>query len=137
VILLDTHTLLWLSQDDPQLGKAARETIAQASLNSEILVSAASFWEIGLLLDKARIILSAPLSEWADAVMGRDDIRVIPITADIAVEASSLPGTLHGDPGDRFLIATARIMRARLLTSDGKILAYAKAGHVEATAAHR
>lgn len=49
-LLLDTHSLLWWSADDPRLSTAAREAIALDS--NEVLVSAASAWEIAT---KARI----------------------------------------------------------------------------------
>ncbi len=132
MILLDTNALLWLAEGDPRLGKAAREAIAGAAATATILVSAASFWEIGMLLSKGRISLSEALPQWVQAVAARAEIRIVPIDADIAVEAGLLPGDLHGDPGDRFIIATGRMMRAPLLTSDRKILAYAKAGNIEA-----
>ena len=137
MILLDTNALLWLAESDPRLGKAAREAIAQAASTADILISAVSFWEIGMLLNKGRIGLFEPLPRWADAVTARNEIRIVPVDAEIAVEAGLLPGGLHGDPGDRFLVATARVMRTPLLTSDHKILAYAEAGHVEAIDARR
>jgi PIN domain nuclease of toxin-antitoxin system len=46
-----------------------------------------------------------------------------------------LPGEIHSDPADRFLIATARTRRAVLATHDEKIIAYGKAGHVKVLAA--
>lgn len=137
MILLDTNALLWLAESHPRLGEAARATIAQASGGAQILVSAISFWEIGMLLEKGRISLSEPLIRWADAVRTRSEIRIVAVDAKIAIEAGMLPGGLHGDPGDRFIIATGRITGVPLLTSDRKILAYGKAGHVEAIDARR
>lgn len=43
-LLLDTHILLWWLSDDPLLPRAAREAIALP--DSEVLVSAATVWEI-------------------------------------------------------------------------------------------
>ena len=45
-LLLDTHTLLWLSLDDPQLSDTARELIAD--LDNELWLSPASYWEIAI-----------------------------------------------------------------------------------------
>jgi len=39
-------------------------------------------------------------------------------------EAWSLPGMVHRDPADRLLLATARIERLTLVTTDRKLLAY-------------
>ena len=43
-----------------------------------------------------------------------------------------MPGTLHRDPADRLLIATARDLGAPLVTRDARILAYAAQGHLDA-----
>jgi PIN domain nuclease of toxin-antitoxin system len=137
VILLDTNALIWLAENDSRLGKAAQKAVAKAADTSDILVSAVSFWEVGLLLSKGRITLSEPLARWAQSVMTRPEIRIVSFDADIAVETGLLPEPLHGDPGDRFVVATARVLHAPLLTSDRKILAYAEAGHVEAIDARR
>jgi len=39
-------------------------------------------------------------------------------------EAYSLPPPIHRDPADRLLIATARLERLTLVTTDGKIQGY-------------
>jgi PIN domain nuclease of toxin-antitoxin system len=137
VILLDTHILLWLVEDDKRLGKKARETINGAAAAGKVIVSAISFWEIGLLIEKRRIALSMPLGDFAEMVGRRREIRVAPVDARIAVETANLPPGLHGDPGDRILVATARHLACPLATTDGKILAYAAQGHVQAIDASR
>jgi PIN domain nuclease of toxin-antitoxin system len=43
-----------------------------------------------------------------------------------------LPGELHGDPGDRLIVATARHLGAPIITRDQKILGYAQTGFVDA-----
>ena len=136
MILLDTHILLWLAEDDGRLGKEARETIGGAAAAGNVIVSAISFWEIGMLIEKRRIALSIPLSDFAEMVARRSDIRVAPVDASIAIETANLPG-LHGDPGDRILVATARHLACPLATTDGKILAYAAQGHLQAIDASR
>ena len=63
-LLLDTHALLWWLGDDGQLGPAARELIAEPA--NDVLVSAASLWEIAV---KVRIgKLRAEVGEIAEAV---------------------------------------------------------------------
>jgi PIN domain nuclease of toxin-antitoxin system len=52
------------------------------------------------------------------------------MTPDIAIDSSFLPGNLHGDPGDRLIVATARHLEAPVVTRDRNIIAYARAGHV-------
>lgn len=55
-----------------------------------------------------------------------------PLAPDAAIEAGALPGTLHRDPADRLLIATARDLGVPLVTRDARILAYAAQGHLDA-----
>ncbi len=45
-----------------------------------------------------------------------------PITPAVAGEVAALPSTFHGDPADRLIVATARVMGATLLTVDGRIV---------------
>jgi PIN domain nuclease of toxin-antitoxin system len=71
-----------------------------------------------------------PLTSFAEQVS--KDIRVIPVDTQIAVESGCLPPGIHGDPGDRIIAAAARVLGTPLLTADGKLLAYAAAGHLQA-----
>ncbi len=136
MILLDTNVLVWVIEGGPQLGAEARERVRSAAAG-KVGVCAISFWEIGLLLSKKRLILSMPLAHLADSIGADERFRIVPVDAAIAVEAGTLPGDIHGDPGDRLLIAAARARTCPLLTSDGRILAYAAQGHVRAIDARR
>lgn len=130
VILLDTHVLLWLANDDMRLGVQARIIIEEAASSRAIVVSAISFWEIGLLIEKKRVSMPLPLADFAALISKIKGIRVAPVNSRIAVESGSLPAGLHGDPGDRLIAATARTFACSLLTSDDKLLDYGAAGHV-------
>ena len=50
---------------------------------------------------------------------------------EIAVESCFLPGEFHNDPADRFLVATARLKNAALVTRDQRIIEYGNQGHVK------
>lgn len=50
--------------------------------------------------------------------------RLWAISADIALDACSLPGDFHEDPFDRMIVATARHHNCALVSADKKILAY-------------
>ena len=63
VIVLDTHTLVWLDQGSEWLGKTARQTIDRAFESEALSVSAISFWELAVLKSKGRIELP-PLGKW-------------------------------------------------------------------------
>jgi PIN domain nuclease of toxin-antitoxin system len=55
---------------------------------------------------------------------------LLPLDTESALESTWLPGTIHGDPADRFLVAIARMTGAHLMTADRKIIEYAGTGYV-------
>ena len=121
-VLLDTNALIWLLEDSNALGARADAEIERALRANRLLTSAASFWEVAVLVAKKRLILDRPVLQWrADAL--RAGVEEVPLNGEIAVEAVMLPD-LHGDPGDRFIAATAIRMQAALVTSDARLLAW-------------
>lgn len=135
MILLDTHVLLWLADGDPKLGGKA---LALIRVSEESLrVSAMSYWECAMLSRKGRLTFSKPVFEWLDEVLGNGGIEAVPVTPVIAADAGSLPDSIHGDPSDRIIMATARALGCPLATADGPILQYAAQGHLQAIDARR
>jgi PIN domain nuclease of toxin-antitoxin system len=51
-------------------------------------------------------------------------IDVIDLNAQIIIDSTHLPGSFHRDPADRMIVATSRVLKAPLITSDSKILKY-------------
>jgi PIN domain nuclease of toxin-antitoxin system len=134
-VLLDTHALVWLQ--DGMLERGAANLMLAAARRGELLVSTVSAWEIGLLHRKALRGGCAPSfvpdpKTWFARAVAAPGIKEMPMTADIAIDSSFLPEPVHGDPGDRLLIATARQLGASLATRDQTILDYAALGHVRA-----
>ncbi len=135
-LLLDTHVWLWYAEGVPdRLSPDTLAAIEQARRQRRLHISAISVWEIGLLVAKGRIGLSAPLRDWMSRALALPGLRLRPLDADTALESTQLPGELHGDPADRFLIATARLGGFDLITADQQILTYADAGHVRVRSA--
>jgi PIN domain nuclease of toxin-antitoxin system len=130
-VLLDTHLWLWYAEGvTARMRPSSVRTLDQARKSSGLLISAISVWEIGALLAKGRIQLSAPLRDWVDQALDAPGIRFVPLDAATAAESTLLPGDPHGDPADRFLIATARTQGAQLATRDEQIIRYGRAGFV-------
>jgi len=134
VILLDTHVVVWLVTVDRRLGKAAAAAILA---DPDRMVSAMISWDIAMRVDKRRIVIDEPLSDWLRIAFESTGVTEVPVTGEIARDAGSLEGEIHGDPCDRIMIATARALSCPLLTADEKILAYAAAGHLQAIDARR
>ncbi|MGH8513660.1 MAG: type II toxin-antitoxin system VapC family toxin, partial [Gammaproteobacteria bacterium] len=64
-LLLDTHVLLWWLADDRKLSKEARTMIADA--NHQVLVSAATVWEVAIKAGLGRIQIE--LDDFEDAII--------------------------------------------------------------------
>jgi PIN domain nuclease of toxin-antitoxin system len=137
-VLLDTCAVIWLANGDP-LAPRALAAIVAAGLGDGVYVSPVSAWEIGMLSrprpgrEPGPQFLPDPKT-WFSRVMAGPGIRPAALTAEIAVDASYLPGELHGDPGDRLLIATARHLGMPIVTRDRRIVEYAEAGWVRVIA---
>lgn len=134
-VLLDTCAVIWLANGDP-LPAEAIEAIMLAATSAHVFVSPISAWEVGMLSNPrgarpALHFLPDPKT-WFAKVMAGPAICEAALTPGIAIDASHLPGSLHGDPADRLLIATARHLGIPIVTRDAKIIAYAGQGHVEA-----
>ena len=124
-LVLDTHSLVWLVEGDPRLGRQARLS-AQASLQADRLsVSAISFWEIAMLVRSGRLGLAMAVAEWHRRTL---DLGIIeaPVTGQIGILAGELDG-LPGDPADRIITATALLQGHTLLTADQRILGWSGA----------
>jgi PIN domain nuclease of toxin-antitoxin system len=135
-LLLDTCAAIWLANRQP-LSMDCRPAIDAAVRDGLVLVSPVSAWEIGNLSRRHRSggpeFLPDPKT-WFARLLSGPGVRLAPFTAEIAIDSAYLPGALHGDPGDRLLIATARHLNIPIVTRDRLILEYAAQGHVGAIA---
>ena len=120
MILLDTHVLVWLDEASSQLGSEAIVQIDAAFQAGEIAVSAISFWEISMLVGKGRIRMDMDLSVWRNDLLEQGVIE-LPVTGEIGIRAANLE-SLHGDPADRLIAATAVQHSLVLLTADKNLL---------------
>lgn len=115
-LLLDTHALLWWWNDDAQLSSRAREAIADR--NHEVLVSAASAWEIATKQRLGRLPGVPRLASDYDRLVADDGFHSLPVSAEHAWRAGSAVGA-HRDPFDRMLAAQAEAEQLVLVTCDG------------------
>ena len=82
-----------------------------------------------MLAAKNRITLTGNTLDWINEALSGPGISIYPLTPEIAYESSNLPGDFHGDPADRMIVASARILDGTLLTFDNRILAYSREGY--------
>ena len=110
-ILLDTHILLWWLADDPALPRAAAAAIAEA--DTEVVVSAATAWEIAIKKVAGRLDVPDDLLD----ALAANEFDALPVTIEHALAAGGLPPH-HSDLFDRMLIAQARAEDLTLLSVD-------------------
>ena len=129
-LVLDTHVWVWLMEGAPELKSGVRRQIEACAREGQLLVSAISSWEVGMLEAKGRITFDQDCVDWVKDALSAPGIRLAPLEPSIAVASTRLPGGFHGDPADRIIVATARAHTCPLVTADAAIIAYAKAGHI-------
>lgn len=118
-LLLDTHIWIWnYTAPEKLTSEVAREI---ANPEHERFLSPVSIWEVVMLLEKKRIELNQDFGEWF--LQSKQDLNLLeaPLSWEVAHE---LRFTLLGyrDPGDRFLVATAKAFDLTLVTSDERLM---------------
>ncbi len=119
--LLDTHTFLWATTDDPRLGPAARSLIQDEG--NEIILSAASAWEIVIKYRRGRLPLPDPPETYVTSRAALLGLTHLPIDVRHALRVAAL-ADIHRDPFDRILVAQAMVEGAPILTDDQHIARY-------------
>jgi PIN domain nuclease of toxin-antitoxin system len=118
MIILDTHAWIWWVNESSQLASHAEKIIQEAD---QIGVCAISCWEVAMLVAKGRLGLSMDVQVWIDLALQRPKVILLPLTPEIAVLATRLPGNFHGDPADRLIVASCLLHQAALVSKDEKI----------------
>jgi PIN domain nuclease of toxin-antitoxin system len=121
-VLLDTHAFLaWSSAGGARLTERARDVLADAG--TEVLLSAASGFEIATKATRGRLELPDDPRRFIPSRVARYGFHVLPISLEHAVRAGILPD-IHRDPFDRILIAQAQVEGLPILTADPLIARY-------------
>lgn len=121
-LLLDTCALLHFSVQPERLSEEALAAIGEPA--AEIWTSVISIAELACLVERGRLRLGSHWKTWFRTLLRTNGWNPLPITAEIIEEAWSLPEPIHRDPADRVLIASARVHRMTLVTTDTLILDY-------------
>ena len=132
--LLDTCATIWLMNGDPLQDPAETELPLALERNGRLVVSPITAWEIAILSEKKRILLTLRPEVWFRKLCGLPGVRLADLSPSVLIASTTLPGEPPADPADRILIATAREFDYTLVTRDGQILDYASSGHLRAMA---
>lgn len=119
-LLLDTNIWLWMLTEPDRLGDL-REIIEDAS--TELLLSAASSWEISIKYAIGRLPLPEEPSAYLPARIRSTGVTPVPIEHTHTLQVAALP-LHHTDPFDRLLVAQAQTLHVSLATADAQLTAY-------------
>ncbi|HEV2998853.1 MAG TPA: type II toxin-antitoxin system VapC family toxin [Solirubrobacteraceae bacterium] len=119
-LLLDTHVFLWLNTEPERLGEHL-ELVEDR--HNELLLSAASSWEIAIKHRLGRLPLPEPPQRYVPERIRAIGARALAIEHTHALAVAALE-PLHRDPFDRLLIAQARLLDVSILTADPEIGRY-------------
>jgi PIN domain nuclease of toxin-antitoxin system len=122
VILLDTCVLVFDALAPDRLSGVARDALARAEAEGALACADISLWELAMLIRKGRLDPGTDAATFCRLALDARGVRVLPITAEIAVESTRLD-LPHGDPADRLIAATAIVHGAALLTVDENLRA--------------
>jgi PIN domain nuclease of toxin-antitoxin system len=120
MILLDTCALLWVAHDRTKISRETQRLIDETPV---AYISAITSFEIGIKYRAGKLKLPAPPAQWIAGIMEHHGIAAIDLTVDICLRASELP-PIHGDPCDRFIIATALLKNTPVVTADKRFQQY-------------
>jgi PIN domain nuclease of toxin-antitoxin system len=120
-LLLDTHALLWWLSDDAALPSSARKLISSG--RNQIMVSAASAWEIATKFRLGRLPTATDLLQDFDGYLHSESFESLPVSAEHGVRAGLLPGP-HRDPFDRMLIAQSQAENIVIVSNEKVFDAY-------------
>lgn len=122
-LIIDTCTFLWLASADHQLSPTAVALICDP--DNEVLLSAASSWEIGVKHALGRLPLPRGLApaQFIPEARSRHGIDPLEIAEADTLELGRLP-RIHQDPFDRMLVCQAIARQAVIVTPDPLITQY-------------
>jgi len=119
-LLLDTHVFLWLLTEPERLGSSRREV---EDPRHELLVSAASSWEIAIKYALGRLALPEPPAAYVPGRIRKIGATAVAVEHTHALAVATLP-PLHRDPFDRLIVAQADALGATVLTADPQVARY-------------
>ena len=119
-LLLDTHVFLWV-QTAPERLKGQLALVEDE--RNELIVSAASSWEIAIKHQLGRLPLPEAPARYVPSRIQMIGAQSLPVEHSHALAVAELP-TLHGDPFDRLLVAQAQLENLTILTANETVAQY-------------
>lgn len=123
-ILIDTHILIWLLDDNPKLSE--KHKFLLENLDNQLFISQFSFMELAIKLKLGKLPDFHFSMEEFIVEVERSGIKTITVENKHFQTYQDLPlFDDHRDPFDRFIIATAIYEKLNLISADTKFTKYA------------
>lgn len=119
--LVDTHVWLWMQASPQRLRDETLRLLADES--NEVLLSAASSWEMAIKYRLGRLPLPEPPETYVPSRMRRSGTTPVPVEHAHALRVAELPDH-HRDPFDRLIVAQAQLLSTPVVTADAQLSAY-------------
>ena len=129
-LLLDTCTLIFMTEEEPLAQPAIDALRAVSEGSGTTYISPISAWEVGMLASRARLQLLIRPERWFSNLFEVPGVQLAEMSPDLLIASSFLPGKPPRDPADRIMAATARDLGATLVTRDRALLEYGEQGHI-------
>ena len=113
--IIDTHTLLWIVDDDPQLSKKVRSIYLNPA--NDIYISLASIWELVIKVSLKKLIIDDSIGNFVNTQIKGNSIRILEIKLNHITALENLP-YYHRDPFDRLIISQSMLEKIPVLSND-------------------
>lgn len=122
-VVADSHALVWYLLDDgTRLSRQASAALAEAERDGGIAVSVVSLVDLWYVTQTTAGISPATLAAVHGMLADPESaLDPVPVTVEVAAAYERIPLQMLRDPWDRFIVATANVLNAPLVTADSKI----------------
>jgi PIN domain nuclease of toxin-antitoxin system len=120
-VLADSHAIVWQSQRSPQLSDNAANALLEAEETDGVVVSVASLIDLWYVTQTTKGVSDADLTHLREQITSSPELSLHPIDEEVVDATTSIPRDVLGDPWDRFIVATAKVLEVPLVTRDAAI----------------
>ncbi len=120
-IIIDTQSLIWLAENNPNLSAKARQAIENTA--NQCFVSLASFWEMSIKMNLGKLAVKGlSLSEFMQEI-DETTVQTLGISKAHILQNGTLPFH-HRDPFDRLIISQSLVENMQIVSNDEAFDAY-------------
>jgi PIN domain nuclease of toxin-antitoxin system len=118
MIVVDTHIFIWDALGSDKLSAKAKVALDDAEKTQSLWLADFSLWEVFMLVKRGRLTLPVSAAQFVELALQARNYQLQRMTASIAEESVNFGTEINNDPADRLIVATARYLRAELVTAD-------------------